>query len=100
MNARRVSLSREFLLSRGRCCRLGCTNCPYIGPTVPEPSKTQRAEIANCLRSVRMRLDVAIGDVAAGGSSKSVDEMLESAEGSIKAARVLLQSATQEDAPQ
>lgn len=22
-------LSREFLLSRGSCCGLGCTNCPW-----------------------------------------------------------------------
>lgn len=22
-------LSREFLLNRGRCCKSGCTNCPY-----------------------------------------------------------------------
>lgn len=22
-------LSREFLLSRGYCCGLGCTNCPF-----------------------------------------------------------------------
>lgn len=22
-------LSREFLLSRGSCCGLGCTNCPF-----------------------------------------------------------------------
>jgi len=47
-----------------------------------------------------MRVDVAIGDVAAGGSAKSVDEMLEIAEGSIKAARALIQSATKEDALQ
>lgn len=23
------ALSREYLLSRGRCCRSGCRNCPY-----------------------------------------------------------------------
>jgi hypothetical protein len=23
-------LTREFLLSRGYCCGLGCANCPYI----------------------------------------------------------------------
>ncbi len=23
-------LSREFLLSQGKCCGSGCTNCPYI----------------------------------------------------------------------
>ena len=22
-------LTREFLLSRGYCCHLGCKNCPY-----------------------------------------------------------------------
>jgi len=22
-------LSRELLLKRGRCCHLGCVNCPY-----------------------------------------------------------------------
>lgn len=25
-----MPLSREFLLSRGRCCGLLCLNCPYI----------------------------------------------------------------------
>lgn len=29
-------LSREFLLSRGFCCKLGCLNCPYeILPSSP-----------------------------------------------------------------
>ena len=23
-------LSRELLLSRGKCCKNGCTNCPYF----------------------------------------------------------------------
>lgn len=25
----KVPLTREFLLSRGRCCHSGCLNCPY-----------------------------------------------------------------------
>lgn len=24
-----ATLSRDFLLNRGRCCGSGCTNCPY-----------------------------------------------------------------------
>lgn len=32
----RVELSKEFLLSRGTCCKLGCKNCPYeILPSPP-----------------------------------------------------------------
>ena len=27
-----MTLSRDFLLSRGECCGLGCKNCPYTKP--------------------------------------------------------------------
>ena len=27
-----VPLSRDFLLRRGYCCNMGCTNCPYKDP--------------------------------------------------------------------
>lgn len=33
-------LSREFLLSRGRCCNNGCTNCPYVEVTMTQPILT------------------------------------------------------------
>lgn len=35
-------LSREFLLSRGRCCNNGCKNCPYkdgLKESTKEPNK-------------------------------------------------------------
>ena len=32
-----MTLSREFLLSRGKCCGLGCFNCPYKGDEMSEP---------------------------------------------------------------
>jgi len=30
-------LSREFLLSRGRCCNNGCINCPYMDGIMEKP---------------------------------------------------------------
>lgn len=29
IQGRELALSREFLLARGKCCHLGCKNCPY-----------------------------------------------------------------------
>lgn len=34
-------LTREFLLSRGYCCGLGCANCPYIPKHVKGSAKIE-----------------------------------------------------------
>ena len=40
-----MPLSREFLLSRGRCCGNGCVNCPYLEKSMFTPRDYQQESI-------------------------------------------------------
>jgi hypothetical protein len=34
-------LTSKYLLQRGYCCGMGCTNCPYNYEKVPEPKRSR-----------------------------------------------------------
>jgi hypothetical protein len=40
-------LSKEFLISRGYCCALGCNNCPYTKPRIFKNTKLEKNETSN-----------------------------------------------------